>query len=338
MSRSDATPDPAAPSAGVPAAQGSAAQGPSTRGSSTRASSNQASSTRVPPARVAPAKVSYAQAVSARLAAGAVRVFLVAAALFWLLPTFGLLLSSFLSPGDLNKGGWWQALTAPARLTAGNYERLLANETITASLLNTVAIAVPATLLVLVLGAFAGYAFAWLEFPGRDWLFLVVVGLLVVPVQVALIPVSELFGSIGLFETTAGVVLFHTAFGLPFAVFLLRNFFAEIPRELLEAARLDGAGELRLFARVVLPLGGPAIASLGIFQFLWVWNDMLVALVFADSANPPVTVALQQQVRQFGNNIDVLAPGAFLSMVIPLIVFFAFQRQFVSGVMAGAIK
>ncbi|MFJ6485362.1 MULTISPECIES: carbohydrate ABC transporter permease [unclassified Streptomyces] len=311
MSRSDATPDPTAvdPAAVDPAAAGSAAAGPS-----------------------------YAALVSAKLASGALRVFLVVAALFWLLPTLGLLLSSFVSPTDLNGGGWWQVFTAPSRLTADNYERLLANDTITGSLLNTFAIAVPATLLVLVLGAFAGYAFAWLDFPGRDWLFLLVVGLLVVPVQVALIPVSELFGSIGLFETTAGVVLFHTAFGLPFAVFLLRNFFAEIPRELLEAARLDGAGELRLFARVVLPLGGPAIASLGIFQFLWVWNDMLVALVFADSASPPVTVALQQQVRQFGNNIDVLAPGAFLSMAVPLVVFFAFQRQFVSGVMAGAIK
>ncbi|MFD3678789.1 carbohydrate ABC transporter permease [Streptomyces sp. NPDC058613] len=276
--------------------------------------------------------------LAARAAGGALREFLVAAALFWLLPTLGLLVSSFLAPSDLDKGGWWGALTAPSRLTADNYARLLANDTITGSLLNTLAIALPATLLVLVLGAFAGYAFAWLEFPGRDWLFLVVVGLLVVPVQVALIPVSELFGTIGLFETTAGVVLFHTAFGLPFAVFLLRNFFAEIPRELLEAARLDGAGELRLFARVVLPLGGPALASLGIFQFLWVWNDMLVALVFADSANPPVTVALQQQVRQFGNNIDVLAPGAFLSMAVPLVVFFAFQRQFVTGVMAGAVK
>ncbi|MEU9031429.1 carbohydrate ABC transporter permease [Streptomyces sp. NPDC048383] len=281
---------------------------------------------------------SAGRAVAARVASGAVRVFLVVVAVFWLVPALGLLLSSFLAPDDLNRGGWWQVLTAPSRLTASNYGRLLENDTITGSLLNTVAIAVPATLLVLVLGAFAGYAFAWMEFPGRDWLFLLVVGLLVVPVQVALIPVSELFGAIGLFETTAGVVLFHTAFGLPFAVFLLRNFFAEIPRELLEAARLDGAGELRLFARVVLPLGGPALASLGIFQFLWVWNDMLVALVFADSANPPVTVALQQQVRQFGNNIDVLAPGAFLSMVVPLVVFFAFQRQFVTGVMAGAVK
>ncbi|MER7759254.1 carbohydrate ABC transporter permease [Streptomyces sp. NPDC097619] len=284
------------------------------------------------------ARRGLAARLAERAAGGAVRVFLVVTALFWLLPTVGLLVSSLLSARDLNGGGWWQVFEAPSRLTTENYAELLSDGTITGSLLSTAAITVPATLSVLLLGAFAGYAFAWLEFPGRDALFLLVVALLVVPVQVALIPVSELFGAVGLFETTAGVVLFHTAFGLPFAVFLLRNFFAEIPRELLEAARLDGAGELRLFARVVLPLGAPALASLGIFQFLWVWNDMLVALVFADSTNPPVTVALQQQVRQFGNNVDVLAPGAFLSMVVPLLVFFAFQRQFASGVMAGAVK
>ncbi|WP_030692065.1 carbohydrate ABC transporter permease [Streptomyces globisporus] len=271
-------------------------------------------------------------------ASGAVRVLLVLAGLFWLMPTVGLLLSSLRSPSDIAASGWWQVFTAPAQLTTENYTRLLANDTITGSLLSTVLITVPATLLVLLIGSLAGYAFAWLEFPGRDWWFLGVVALLVVPVQVALVPVSKLFGAVGLFETTAGVVLFHTAFGLPFAIFLLRNFFAEIPRELLEAARLDGAGEIRLFTRVVLPLGGPAIASLGIFQFLWVWNDMLVALIFADSQSPPITVALQQQVRQFGNNVDVLAPGAFVSMVVPLVVFFAFQRQFASGVMAGAVK
>ncbi|WP_314616891.1 carbohydrate ABC transporter permease [Streptomyces stackebrandtii] len=282
--------------------------------------------------------VSRASRIAARTAGGAVRVFLLLAGLFWLLPTVGLLLSSLRSPSDIAASGWWEVFTAPARLTTENYTQLLANGTITGSLLSTVLITVPATLLVLVLGSFAGYAFAWLDFPGRDWWFLGVVALLVVPVQVALVPVSKLFGAVGLFETTVGVVLFHTAFGLPFAIFLLRNFFAEIPRELLEAARLDGAGEVRLFTRVVLPLGGPAIASLGIFQFLWVWNDMLIALIFADSQSPPITVALQQQVRQFGNNVDVLAPGAFLSMVVPLAVFFAFQRQFASGVMAGAVK
>ncbi|MGQ4490808.1 carbohydrate ABC transporter permease [Streptomyces sp. 372A] len=276
--------------------------------------------------------------LAARAAGGAMRVFLVLVALFWLMPTVGLLLSSLRSPDKIASTGWWQVFTAPSELTVDNYSRLLDNSAITDSLLSTVMITVPSTVLVVVIGSFAGYAFAWMDFPGRDWWFLLVVGLLVVPVQVALIPVSKLFGEIGIFETTLGVVLFHTAFGLPFAIFLLRNFFAEIPRELLEAARLDGAGEIRLFTRVVMPLGGPAIASLGIFQFLWVWNDMLVALIFADSGSPPITVALQQQVRQFGNNIDVLAPGAFVSMVIPLAVFFAFQRQFVSGVMAGAVK
>ncbi|MEU8683694.1 carbohydrate ABC transporter permease [Streptomyces sp. NPDC048611] len=276
--------------------------------------------------------------VAARTGGGAVRVFLVLVALFWLMPSVGLLLSSLRSPERIAGSGWWQVFRRPAEITWDNYGQLLSDDKVMGSLLTTAAITVPATVLVVVIGSLAGYAFAWMEFPGRDGWFLVVVGLLVVPMQVALIPVAKLFGAVGLFETTAGVVLFHTAFGLPFAVFLLRNFFAEIPRELLEAARLDGAGELRLFTRVVLPLGGPAIASLAIFQFLWVWNDMLVALIFADSGSPPVTVALQQEVRQFGNNIDVLAPGAFLSMVVPLIVFFAFQRRFVSGVMAGAVK
>lgn len=284
------------------------------------------------------AKQSLAARLAARAGGGALRVFLILVALFWLMPTIGLLLSSLRDSTDINASGWWKVFTAPAQLTTGNYSRLFDNDIITNSLFSTVLITVPATLLVVVIGSLAGYAFAWMDFPGRDWWFLVVVGLLVVPVQVALVPVSELFGAVGIFETTFGVIIFHVAFGLPFAIFLLRNFFAEIPRELLEAARLDGAGEIRLFTRVVMPLGGPAIASLGIFQFLWVWNDMLVALVFADSKNPPITVALQQQVRQFGNNVDVLAPGAFVSMVIPLVVFFAFQRQFVTGVMAGAVK
>ncbi|MEV0370662.1 carbohydrate ABC transporter permease [Streptomyces sp. NPDC050636] len=285
-----------------------------------------------------PAKQPLATRIAARTGGGVLRIFLVLVALFWLMPSVGLLLSSLRSPQQIGESGWWQVFSQPAQITWDNYSQLLGNEKVMGSLLTTAAITVPATVLVVVIGSLAGYAFAWMDFPGRDGWFMAVVGLLVVPVQVALIPVAKLFGAVGLFETTAGVILFHTAFGLPFAVFLLRNFFAEIPRELLEAARLDGAGELRVFTRVVMPLGGPAIASLGIFQFLWVWNDMLIALIFADSGNPPVTVALQQEVRQFGNNIDVLAPGAFVSMVVPLIVFFAFQRQFVSGVMAGAVK
>ncbi|WP_229698858.1 carbohydrate ABC transporter permease [Wenjunlia tyrosinilytica] len=279
-----------------------------------------------------------ASRIAARTGGGVLRVFLVLVALFWLVPTFGLLASSLRGPSDIAASGWWKVFSEPAQLTWSNYDKLLSNDTITNSLWNTVLITVPTTLLVVVVGSLAGYAFAWMEFPGRDWLFLVLVGLLVVPIQIGLIPVSKLFGDLGLFGSITGVVIFHTAFGLPFAIFLLRNFFAEIPRELLEAARLDGAGELRLFATVVMPLGGPAIASLGIFQFLWVWNDMLVALIFADPDSAPITVALQNQVRQFGANIDVLAPGAFISMIVPLVVFFAFQRQFVSGVMAGAVK
>ncbi|MEV4048517.1 carbohydrate ABC transporter permease [Streptomyces sp. NPDC049744] len=284
------------------------------------------------------AKRSLGSRLAEAVSGGLVRVFLIVVGLFWLVPTIGLLLSSLRTPEDMAASGWWKVFTEPSQLTFRSYEELLENGDITSSLLNTALITIPATVLVVVIGALAGYAFAWMEFPGRDWWFLGVVGLLVVPVQVALIPIAELFGKIGLFGSMIGVILFHVGFGLPFAVFLLRNFFAEIPRELLEAARLDGAGELRLFVRVVMPLGGPAIASLGIFQFLWVWNDMLVALIFSDSGSQPITVALQTQVRQFGNNIDVLAPGAFISMVIPLAVFFAFQRQFVSGVMAGAVK
>jgi alpha-glucoside transport system permease protein len=283
-------------------------------------------------------RTGLAARLTARASSGVVQAVLLVVALFWLLPTVGLLLSSLRSPADISATGWWKVFGTPSQLTFHNYRTLLDNHAITDSLWNTALITVPATVLVVVIGALAGYAFAWMDFRGRDWWFLAVVAMLVVPVQVALVPVAKLFGDIGIFGDISGVVLFHTAFGLPFAIFLLRNFFAEIPRELLEAARLDGAGELRLFARVVLPLGGPAIASLGIFQFLWVWNDMLVALIFANSNSQPITVALQQQVRQFGDNIDILAPGAFVSMIVPLAVFFAFQRQFVSGVMAGAVK
>ncbi|MGK5529472.1 carbohydrate ABC transporter permease [Streptomyces sp. URMC 129] len=275
----------------------------------------------------------------ASLAAGStMRVVLAVLAVVWLLPTAGLFASSFRDARDIASSGWWEVLTDLDQLTWSNYDALLANDNFTGSIGTTVAITVPSTLLVVVLGSLAAYAFAWLDFPGRDGWFLLVVALLVVPVQVALIPVARLFNTLGIFETTLGVVLFHSAFGLPFAIFLLRNFFADIPRELLEAARLDGAGEIRLFLRVVLPLGGPAIAALAIFQFMWVWNDMLIALIFADNGSPPMTIALQQEMRQFGSNFDVLAPGAFLTMIIPLAIFFAFQRQFVTGVMAGAVK
>ncbi|MFD3542539.1 carbohydrate ABC transporter permease [Streptomyces sp. NPDC058662] len=276
--------------------------------------------------------------LSRLLGNSAVQGVLLLVALVWITPLAGLFLSSMRSEQDNASEGWWTALTDPSQLSLDNYSALLKDSGIATAFANTILISVPTTVLVVALAALAGYAFAWLDFPGRDGLFLVVVGLLVVPVQIGLLPVAKLFGAVGLFGTIAGVVLFHVAYGLPFAIFLLRNYFAEIPREMLEAARMDGGSEWRIFSRLILPLGRPALASLAIFQFLWVWNDMLVALLFADSGSQPLTVALQSQMRQFGSNIGVLAPGAFLSLVVPLIVFFAFQRHFVQGVMAGSVK
>lgn len=269
---------------------------------------------------------------------GIVNLVLMIVAVFWLVPTFGLLLLSLRDAGDNAASGWWTIFTKPAQLTIDNYANLLSNPTITGSLWNTIVIAVPATLLVVIVGSLAGYAFAWLNFPGRDWLLIAVIVLLAVPIQTALIPLARMFGAMGIFGSVLGVVLFHTGFGLPFAIFLLRNFFMQIPEELLEAARIDGASDLRIFLTVVLPLGGPAIASLAIFQFLWTWNDMLIALIFTDSQSQPLTVAIQSQLRQFGSNIDVLSAGAFFSMIVPLIVFFAFQRYFVHALLAGSQK
>ncbi|GGO14514.1 sugar ABC transporter permease [Microbispora rosea subsp. aerata] len=272
-----------------------------------------------------------------RLGGGVVQVFMILVALFWLIPTLGLLVVSLRGETDNNSSGWWTLFTKPAQLTFDNYSSLLASG-FSSSFWNTVLITVPSTVLVIGIAAMAAYAFAWIEFPGRDTVFLVVIALLVVPVQIALIPIAKLYGTLGIFGSILGVVLFHVAFGLPFAIFLLRNFFVGVPRELLEAARMDGAPEWRIFATVVFPLAKPAIASLGIFQFLWVWNDLLVALVFADTENQPMTKALQSQMRQFGTNVDILAPGAFLSLIIPLVLFFAFQRYFVQGMLAGSVK
>jgi alpha-glucoside transport system permease protein len=269
---------------------------------------------------------------------GVVNVVLVIVAVVWLVPSVGLFIASLRSSTDNGQSGWWTVFTNPAQLTLDNYAGLLSNSQFVGSFWNTIAITVPTTILVVVIGSLAGYAFAWIKFPGRDWLLIAVIVMLAVPLQVSFIPIASLFGSIGLFGSILGVILFHTAFGLPFAIFLLRNFFTQIPEEMLEAARIDGASEFRIFTRIMLPLGLPAIASLSIFQFLWTWNDMLVALIFTNAGSQPVTVAIQSQLRQFGANIDVLSSGAFLSMIIPLIVFFAFQRYFVSALLAGSTK
>jgi alpha-glucoside transport system permease protein len=279
--------------------------------------------------------------IAARLGRGLTRgplnVFLILVGLFWLIPSFGLLISSFREPADYAESGWWTVLSEPAALTLDGYKNLLGDESMVQGLLNTVRIAVPSSILVVVIAALAAYAFAWVGFPGRDALFLLVVALLVVPLQMALIPASRLFNVTGIFGTIWAVIAFHIAFGLPFAIFLLRNFFAGIPKDLLEAARIDGASEWQIFSRLVLPLGMPAIASLFIFQFLWTWNDLLVGLTFGGDSSP-LTVLIRQEMRQYGTNIDTIAPGAMLLMIVPLAVFFAFQRYFVQGLLAGAVK
>jgi alpha-glucoside transport system permease protein len=266
-----------------------------------------------------------------------VQLLLIVVGFLWLVPTVALFLTSVLPADQINSQGWWQILSHPSLFTWENYREIFNNDAITSSLLTTLWITIGGTILPIVIASLAAYAFAWLEFPGRDWIFIVVIGLLVVPLQMALIPMFSLYNDLGIFDTVISLVLFHTAFALPFAIFLLRNFFAGIPKELLEAARIDGASELRIFVRVILPLGLPAIASLAIFQFLWTWNDLLVALTLGRDTQP-ITVAIFSQLRQFGSNLDLIAPASFVSLAIPLVVFFAFQRYFVQGLLAGSVK
>ena len=266
-----------------------------------------------------------------------VHIVLVLLGVFWLIPTTGLFITSLLTPSDAAKGGWWNFFAKPSTWTFDNYKNMFDNEGITHALVVTAQVTLGATILPIIIASAAAYALAWIEFPGRDWLFLAVIGLLLVPVQMALIPIFRLYNTLNLYDTVPGLILFHTAFALPFAIFLLRNFFAGIPRDLMEAARIDGASEVRLFFKVVLPLGLPAIASLAIFQVLFVWNDLLIGLVLAQD-NAPIAPAIASQLRQFGSNLDLLAPAAFFSAIIPLAVFAAFQRYFVEGLLAGSVK
>jgi alpha-glucoside transport system permease protein len=265
------------------------------------------------------------------------QIVLALVALLWLVPTLGLFLTSLMPAGSIAEEGWWNVVAHPSMATFDNYNALFDNNDLTKALITTAEIAVGNTLILVIVAALAGYAFAWLEFPGRDVLFVIVIGLLVVPIQVALIPIFSLYNSAGLFDTVFGLILFHVAFGMPFAIFLLRNFFAGIPKDILESARIDGASELRIFFRLILPLGLPAIASLAIFQFLWTWNDLIVALTFGRNTQP-ITVAIFSQLRQFGTNIELIAPASFVSLAIPLMVFLAFQRYFVQGLLAGSVK
>jgi alpha-glucoside transport system permease protein len=262
---------------------------------------------------------------------------LVALGALWIVPTVGLFITSILPASATASQGWWQIFSKPSIATWSNYDAMFHNHGLLGALKTTAYIAVGNTLLVVVLGAMAGYAFAWLDFPGRDWLFIGVIGLLVVPLQMALIPMFRLYDSLSLYDTIFGIILFHVAFGLPFAIFLLRNFFIGLPKDILESARIDGASEIVIFLRLILPLGLPAIASLAIFQFLWTWNDLIVALTFGQNTQP-ITVWIFGQLREFGTSIDVIAPASFISLVVPLAVFFGFQRYFVQGLLAGSVK
>jgi alpha-glucoside transport system permease protein len=264
-------------------------------------------------------------------------IVLVVLGALWIVPTVGLFLTSILPVSSLATKGWWQFFSKPSLATFSNYDALFHNSGLVSALKTTAYISVGNTLLVVLLGAMAGYAFAWLDFPGRDWAFIGVIALLVVPLQMALIPMFRLYDKLHLYGTWEGIALFHVAFGLPFAVFLLRNFFVGIPKDILESARIDGASELRIFVRLMLPLGLPAIASLAIFQFLWTWNDLLVALTFGGNTQP-ITVWIAGQLRDFGTSIDIIAPASFISLIVPLCVFFAFQRYFVQGLLAGSVK
>jgi alpha-glucoside transport system permease protein len=264
---------------------------------------------------------------------------LVGIALIWLVPTVGLALTSFRKRPAIASSGWWHSLTQ-WDWTLKNYDAVINATGMGHAWVNSVIITVPATILPLTLGALAAFGFAWVPFPFRDTLFLIIVALMIVPIQTSLVPLLKLFANYGhLNNQYYGIWLAHTAFGLPLAVFLLRNFFVTLPKDLIEAARIDGASNLSIFRRIVVPLSVPALASFGIFQFLWVWNDLLMALIFvSDPSKQPMTVRIPYLLSTYGQEYNLLAAAAFLLMILPLIVFFALQRYFVQGLLAGSVK
>jgi alpha-glucoside transport system permease protein len=261
----------------------------------------------------------------------------------WTLPTAGLLVTSFRNPQLITKTGWWEGLLnafSPNQWTLQNYSQVLSGDGMAAAFLNSLIVTIPSTVIPITIAAFAAYAFAWIPFRGRGILFTVVVALLVVPLQMALIPILKIYSGASLYGTFVGIWLAHTAFGLPLAIFLLYNFMSQLPRDLFESASIDGASAFQTFIRIVLPLSIPALGAFAIFQFLWVWNDLLVALVFlgpgADVRVMPT--ALFNMIGPRGGAWHLLTAGAFLTMIVPLGVFLALQRAFVRGILAGSVK
>jgi alpha-glucoside transport system permease protein len=281
-----------------------------------------------------------------RLGRFPVHVIVIGLMLVWALPAIALLVSSFRPASEVTQSGWWTAFFPPATFTFQNYTDVLSAQGLGNSFLNSLIITIPATIMVIAVAAFAAYAFSWMDFPGRQVLFVVVVGLLVVPLQVTLIPVLSLFRDFELpvigrvSGTFLAVWLAHTGYGLPFAVYLLRNYIGGLPKEVFESASIDGAGPATSFFRLALPMSVPVIAALVIFQFLWVWNDLLVALVYLGPTptNHPMSVTLANLTTSQGGDWQLLTAAAFVSMALPIIVFFSLQRYFVRGITGGAVK
>jgi alpha-glucoside transport system permease protein len=259
--------------------------------------------------------------------------------LIWIVPTVGMVINSFRSLSDMASAGWWTTLFPPHGFTLASYQEVLATEGVASSIVSSILITLPATVIQLAIATMGAYAFAWMKFPGKNLFFIVIVGLMVVPIQMTLIPVLQFFKLTGLNGTIMAVWLAHSGYGLPFEVFLLRNYLGGLPREIFESAEVDGAGHAVRFLRIAIPMTIPAIASLTIFVFLGVWNDLLVALTFlGTSPNRPLTVVITQLVTSFGGGWQFLTAAAVLQMALPLAVFIALQRYFVRGVTAGSVK
>ena len=272
-----------------------------------------------------------------------IHITLVIIAFIWTLPTMGLFISSLRQREAMLSSGWWSVFLHPFELTQyhlGNYLEVIQSQGMGHALLNSLTISNPATIIPIAIATFAAYGFAWMEFPGRQFLFLIVVCLLVVPLQTTLIPILRAYRDLGLANTFLGVWLAHTGYGLPLGIYLLRNYIGALPRDLIEAAKVDGASHLKIFTRLIVPLSMPAIASFAVFQFLWVWNDLLIALVYLGGTKnvAPVTIQLSNMVGSRGQDWYLLTAGAFISMTVPLMVFFALQRYFVRGMLAGSVK